>query len=176
MTEEWRAVVGYEGFYEVSNLGRVRSLDRNDVLSNGVTRFQRGRILSPGHNGSGYYTVQLCKKSCLTHFYVHRLVAFAFLDPPKKDQIEVNHKYGIKSDNRASELEWTSATENVRHAFQVGLKTSPLHTKLTQTDADEIRQLCLEGHTQRNVAHTFGISQALVNQIVSGKTWNKVVI
>lgn len=123
MTEEWRAITSYEGLYEVSNLGRVRSLDRDiDSARWGTVQFRRGRVLCPGLDSQGYPQIQLCRNGRIVPVSVHRLVAIAFLGAPKEGRIQVNHKYGIKTDNRATELEWVTPKENTSHAFQVGLR------------------------------------------------------
>ena len=99
MIEEWKPVVGYEGLYEVSNLGRIRSQYTN-------------RILSPIINAWGYYCVNLYKDGKGKKKTVHRLVAYAFIPEtdPNKDQI--NHKNEIKTDNRVENLEWCTVEYN----------------------------------------------------------------
>ena len=105
--EEWRPVVGYEGLYEVSNIGRVRSLDRY-VKGKGKSYFlHKGRVLSPGIKTEGYLIVRLQRRM----FYVHRLVTEAFL--PNPDNLpEVNHKDEDKLNNRVDNLEWCTVKYN----------------------------------------------------------------
>lgn len=128
MAEEWRAVVNYEGLYEVSNLGRVRSLERVILTSHGVLRRYRGCLLRQTTT-TGYHLVGLSKEGCETHIFVHRLVAIAFCDKPLNGQIQVNHKNGIKSDNRAMNLEWATRSENMQHAIRSGLFVHPCGEK-----------------------------------------------
>lgn len=111
--EEWRPVVGYEGLYEVSNLGRVRSLDRYSPSSYGSTSLRRGRMRKQVLNHqNGYYMLVLCgadgsKKTICTH----RLVAMAFCE--NQDNLPmVNHKNEVKTDNRAENLEWCTKAYN----------------------------------------------------------------
>lgn len=103
--ERWRPVVGYEGGYEVSDLGRVRSLDR--VTDRG--RNWRGRIMTPTAMPSGYLTVTLWRDGVQRSALVHRLVLTAFVGPSDS---EVRHLHGDPSDNRLSELAWGTHSEN----------------------------------------------------------------
>ncbi|UGO49250.1 HNH endonuclease [Bacillus phage vB_BanH_Emiliahah] len=117
--ESWKDIKGYEGHYQVSNYGRVRSLDT--IGENG--RVYKGKIRKFSDNGKGYLTVSLKVKGKQTHKYVHRLVAEHFLPNPE-DKPEVNHKDGVKASCKLSNLEWSTRLENVRHAFNTGLVQS----------------------------------------------------
>ena len=110
MIEEWRPVVGYEGLYEVSSYGRVRSVDRYDNRN----CFRKGKVLSPGIKPDGYLTVVLsCNGKCKT-INVHRLVAQVFIENP--DNLpEVNHKDEDKTNNNVDNLEWCSRKYNVNY-------------------------------------------------------------
>lgn len=109
MIEIWKDIDGYEGEYQVSNLGRVKSNKSN------------GHILTPFDNGYGYLTVKLSKHCKVKKHKVHRLVAIAFLDNPNH-QTDVNHKDGNKHNNNKSNLEWCSRSHNLRHAYGTGLR------------------------------------------------------
>ena len=108
--EEWRDVVGYEGLYQVSNQGRVKSLERKDCLGRTV----KGRILKPGMVGSGYLMISLCTGGKQKMFSVHRLVCQAFHENPD-NKSDVNHINEDKTDNRACNLEWSTRKENLNH-------------------------------------------------------------
>ena len=103
MEELWKDIDGYEGLYQVSNLGNVKSLNYN--------RTGKERILKPGNNGLGYLNVLLCKNGKTKTFKIHRLVANAFIPNPY-NKPEVNHKDENKTNNCVDNLEWMTSKEN----------------------------------------------------------------
>lgn len=122
MQEIWKDVVGYEGLYQVSNLGRVKSLDKNIKVKirNQNSVIKRGKILKPNNNNnSGYYKITLSKNGISKVFSVHRLVAETFISNPQNKPC-VNHIDGNKLNNDINNLEWTTAKENTIHAFKNG--------------------------------------------------------
>ena len=106
MIEEWKDVQGYEGLYEISNTGKVKSLIK-------------GRLLKPANHVKGYLFTTLTKDGKHRRFYIHRLVASAFLDNKEKKS-EVNHIDGNKKNNHVDNLEWCSGIENKEHAYRIG--------------------------------------------------------
>jgi hypothetical protein len=106
MKEVWKNIVGYEGLYEVSNLGNVKSLN--------YLRTGQEKLLNLGIN-NGYLNVQLCKNGEAKTFLIHRLVAEAFIPNPL-GLPQVNHINEIRSDNRAENLEWCSAQYNTEYS------------------------------------------------------------
>jgi hypothetical protein len=120
--EVWLPVVGFEGHYEVSNYGDIRSVDRV-VERSGPTGdlFKPGKAMEQYVTPKGYCRVQLQAGKNRRHAMVHVLVAEAFLaNPDSKPQ--VNHKDGIKTNNRSENLEWATSSENLEHAYETGLK------------------------------------------------------
>lgn len=123
MTEIWKPIAGYEGRYEVSNLGRVKSLPfkQRYLLRNGVPawRVTRERILAQNRNNKGYHLVHLYLDGERKALLVHLLVARAFLEGGGET---VNHDDGDKANNRAGNLEWMSWSANHKHAYATGLR------------------------------------------------------
>jgi predicted glutamine amidotransferase len=114
MTEIWKDVVGYEGLYQVSNLGRVKSFyAKNGQLTN------HSRLLSGKTDKDGYVEVRLCKEGTVKYVRIHRLVASHFLTGDVS--LQINHKDGDKSNNSVVNLEYVTPRENVIHAHKTGL-------------------------------------------------------
>lgn len=122
--ENWKDVVGYEGFYEVSDLGRVRR--KETLVKTGIRHSDYRKVQSTilkQHIKRGYYTVDLSKNNVVRTITVHRLVAKAFCENPDGKNV-VNHINAIKTDNRAVNLEWCTDRENKDHALRNGLYES----------------------------------------------------
>lgn len=130
MVEIWKDIIGYEGTYQISNLGRIKSLER--ILPSDGIRVQshrKERLLKGNKDRKGYHRISLsvnCVKSKMLS--KHRLVAIYFVDNPY-NKPEVNHINGIKSDNRAVNLEWVTRSENQYHAYATGLKKPAKSTR-----------------------------------------------
>lgn len=176
-TEEWRAVVGLEGRYEVSDAGRVRSLDRAKAWPPS-RRHPRGHIgVVPGKT-LGLFT---CSRGYVAfkvdgrNWKVHHVVAAAFIGPRPADRL-VRHLNDIKRDNRASNLAYGTMADNGRDgarndAYAHG--AAHYATKLTAEDAAAIKGL--RGVvSQSRVARRVGIRQSCVSEIMTGKTWARV--
>ena len=118
MEEEWKDIKGYEGYYQVSNLGRVRSLDRIVITKDNRKLPIKGVVLHLFKNRNGYFQVQLCKGNKTKHHRIHRLVAENFL-PRVLYKTDVNHIDGNKSNNRITNLEWCTKEENMQHSCYV---------------------------------------------------------
>jgi len=118
--EYWKQVVGYEGLYEVSNLGNIKSLSKK--VSNGNGFFVKKEIiLKPYLDKNGYGTVNLYKDKKKTLLKVHRIVGLAFIPNPQ-NKPTINHKNSIRNDNRVENLEWNTHSENNQHAFDSGFQ------------------------------------------------------
>jgi len=167
-TEEiWKPVVGFEDFYEVSNLGRIRGLIK-------------GGILRPCTSNKGYLQVCIFTKNYRKLTTIHKIVAAAFIGP-KPEKMVINHKDGIKTNNRPENLEYISYSANNSHAFKMGLKKNhgqhASKAKLTQEQVDEIKKYKnIKGRfskaTLSNLSDQFGVSPRTIKGILSGETWN----
>ena len=163
MDEEWREIPNTD--YSVSSEGRVASRKK------GGWRVMKSRLRN------GYPSMYICFSGGRQDIHVHRLVAEAFLGPPPTPKHQVNHKNGVKGDNRAENLEWVTSKENIRHRFDV-LGQKAAHgaalpqCKLTETEVREIRALVVAGESQSVIAARYGVEQTNVSHIARGKTWN----
>lgn len=122
MEEIWKDIVGYEGLYQVSNLGRVKSLDRIDASGHR----RKGKILKPRINHDGYVQINLHKNSIRKTVSVHRIVAIAFI-PNTENKREVNHVDENKANNHVSNLQWCSPKENVNHGTCIERRAKTCH-------------------------------------------------
>jgi hypothetical protein len=109
--EIWKNIKGYEGFYQVSNLGRVKSLDRYITYSNGNVIFTKGKIINGFKKDNGYWSIDLYKNGTKKKFHKHRLVAMEFIPNPE-NKPEVNHKDENRSNNCVDNLNWCTSKEN----------------------------------------------------------------
>jgi len=116
MEEIWKDIENYEGLYQISNLGRVKSMSRYMNNSFGGKSLLKERFMKLNPNSDGYENVRIHKNCNGETFKIHKLVASHFIDNPL-GRNEVNHKNGIKNDNRVSNLEWCTHSENIRHAY-----------------------------------------------------------
>lgn len=157
--EIWLPVVGYEGLYEVSSLGKVRSLDRFSISGKSKV-FVRGRDIKLTLNKRfGYLCIGLHKDGKDKAGRVNRLVAQAFIPNPENKPC-VNHINGIKSDNRVENLEWCTSSENDIHAVKMGLRK--ISYKLSISDIYDILK---SSKTQTELGKIYNITQSAISYI-----------
>lgn len=155
MSEYWVNILGFEGLYQVSNKGRIKSLDKTVTRKDGIKRFYPERIMNPTIDYFGYTHVILCSNDGTlkrTVSKTHRLVATAFIPNPENKPC-VNHINGIKTDNMVENLEWCTYSENEKHAYENDLKPRIWLDKFgkNHSKSKEINMLDLSG----NVLETF---------------------
>lgn len=170
--EVWKPVVGYEGLYEVSNYGRVKSLVRSmyDINKKSIVERNREKILRQHIHKSGYWVVCLTKAGKLKHIYTHRIVAEAFLGEHSPSDV-VNHKDLDKTNCYVGNLEYVSFQGNIQHSWDNGAQPS----RLTQHDVSEIKRRFRNGETASSVHldYPFVIRKTIRN-IERGVTWKWV--
>lgn len=174
-TEFWIPIVGYENNYEVSNLGRVRSLHRFLKLPNGGFKEMNPIFLAGGNSGKGYRILQLYKNGVFERISFHRLVAKSFIPNPE-NKPQVNHKNGIKHDNRVENLEWCTAKENMQHARRTNLNPILSGSKLPHSKLNEIQVLEIRNSTKGNteLGLIYGLKDNTICDIRKRRTWKHI--
>jgi hypothetical protein len=167
MEEIWKPVVGYEGWYEISNIGRIKRTRR------GLGTWS-GRLIKHGMDKRGYRRVTLSRNGKIERFLLYHLVAIAFIGPREKGK-EINHIDGNPSNNRVDNLEWCTRSENALHAFRsLGRKPS-YKSKIDEEQVRKIRLMIKQGCSQTYVRKIFGLSAGQVSRIHTRKRWASVV-
>lgn len=175
----WIDIKNYEGIYKISNNGEIYSLLKN-------------KNLKPGDNGKGYLFVHLFKEGIKKSFYIHRLVAFAFINNSENKK-QVNHIDCDKSNNNVENLEWSTSFENMQHASKNGKLYSSDYQKkqtslanrgekshlckITEKEAMEIKIMIKEGvKTQKQISKEMNVTRSNISAIKRGKSWKHIII
>ena len=172
MTEVWKDIKGYEGYYQISNLGRVKSLFRIVPHKLKGKKTIPEKILKQCISSPGYYATVLTKNSKGKSTRIHRLIAFHFIANPE-NKPEINHKKTIKTDNRIENLEWVTRKENIAHAIRHGLWENNLKSraKLTIKEVKEIRKSKL---TRKEIATKYNVSIYAIKDVQNYYTWKNI--
>lgn len=171
--EVWKPVLEFEGLYEVSSTGRVRSLDkivRNTAVS---SRMIRGQVVTPYIRPAGYATVRLSRAAKKRSCYVHRLVAAAFHGAGKPGD-EVCHRDGQKLNNAATNLYWGSRTQNMADRGRLGEAASGERHGQAKLTAQQVAVIMADPRLHREIAAEHGVSRELIGMIKRGKIWRGV--
>ena len=178
MEETWKPIKGYEDYYEVSSLGRFRSLPKIVGGRWGKCQY-KGKVVKTVENPShGYGQVSLVGNGKKTTHRAHRLIAEAFIDNPDNKPY-VNHIDCNKMNNCVDNLEWVTAKENTAHLHKLG-RSNPRRgedcpqSKLDTGDVYGIRYAIECGARNFEIAKMYSVSQSTIGDIVSGRTWNHV--
>lgn len=168
MTEEWKDIPGYEGRYQASTLGRIRSLDRRvRVVAHGTeaTRLIKGRVLRPGvFEKSGHVSVVLGHGA--NGSPVHQLVALTFIGP-RPEGMDICHNDGNPKNNAVSNLRYDTRSENNKDVLRQGKRWR----KLNLADVDKIREMLAQGMRGREIAKIYGVSDQIICAIKKGRTF-----
>ena len=144
--EQWKSIDGYVGIYEVSNLGRVRGVDRVYMRKNGSPYRKKGVVIKPSVSNSGYLFVALRNNNTRRNFYVHRLVASAFISNPNNEK-EIDHINGVKTDNRAENLRWCSRSGNLTNPLCVARRSGENSFLFGKTGATSFRSRAIDQYS-----------------------------
>lgn len=167
MMEVWKPIPAFEGHYEVSNFGRVRSVDRYIEYKDGrKPRFFKGEVRPSYEKKNGYLAITLYKNRRGNNRYIHRLVLMTFNPVEDMDKLEVNHKDGNKKNNHIDNLEWADSSDNKLHAYEKGLRQPT--RKLTDDDVAYIKENP-DKLLQRELGAMFGVSGGYISIIQTGR-------
>jgi hypothetical protein len=173
--EEWRPVVGFEDLYEVSDQGRVRSLDRVIVRGGFPARY-RGRVLRQAHLASGYRSVVLSDHGVQKSFLVHDLVLSSFVGPCPPGRVHRCHNDGDKANNHLVNLRYDTvagnASDRARHGTLLHSDGHP-NARLTRADVAEIRRR-YRSSLKADLAAEFGVNENHIYRIAARKRWAHV--
>lgn len=187
MEEEiWKDIVGYEGYYQVSSLGRVKALERVYKQRNGLTgrdnyRTYPEQMMYVEVDKDGYLKTRLSKDGKQKKFLIHRLVALTFIPNPE-NKPEVNHKSGVKDDNRVDNLEWMTTSENQQHAhdnklYQCARGENSGNAKLTELQVREIHALSKDKAIPvETLALKYSVKSNTIYRILNGIRWKHIYL
>jgi hypothetical protein len=169
--EIFKDIKGYEGLYQISNLGRVKSFNKKIKHMSGY-RLIKEKFIKPHLGKNGYYAIDLKNNTKREKYTIHRLIAIHFiLNLENKPQ--VNHINGIKTDNSIENLEWVTNLENAKHAYKTGLiklgERSNL-SKLTDKQVLEIKERLKNKESHELIAKSYNVHRTSISKINQNKT------
>jgi len=176
MNEIWKDIPGWEGFYQASDYGQIKSLSRKITLYNNGTYYTKEKIKNQSINRKGYPIVSLNKPEIQKTMTVHRLVALTFT-PNVNNKPEINHIDGNKLNNNINNLEWCTAKENSKHAVKLGLKKGNFGEKNGLSKVTkEIVKLIRKSNTLsgKELAQILNVSETTISSIARYKTWSNI--
>jgi hypothetical protein len=178
--EEWKNVVGFEGFYMVSNYGRIKSLRRIVVKSNGVSMLLREKILKASITKGGYESISFTNTTFKQVIFIHRVVCAAFIGAIPEN-MEVCHYDGNRTNNFIGNLRYGTRSENMQDAVRHGTNHVPEYFKLrgenkknSKINETIVRSIRLSKESSPVIARKYGISETLVKHVRRRVTWNHV--
>lgn len=167
---EWKDIPGFNGDYQINRVGQVKM--REKVLWNG--RIMPEKIMSSKITQNGYKRIGLRENGTRRHYSIHRLIALTFIPNPQ-NKPQVNHKNGIKTDNRVDNLEWVTQAENMQHAMKIGTHKiqgpESKRAKLTWRQINEIKKLRRTGATLQAIGDRFKVTKGTIWKIMNNYTY-----
>ena len=166
MKEIWKDIPDYEGVYQVSNLGRIRSLDR--YIKRGKSGFfKEGQIQKLQNNGNGYLYKQLKHEGRYRNFYIHRLVLMVFIGE-RPDGMVICHKDGDTTNNNLNNLRYDTPLENNIDQFRHGIEKG----KLSNDDVLKVRKMYKDGYKTKEISEFFNVGKWVVQRINKGENYS----
>lgn len=169
LLEEWKPIIGFEDFYQISNYGRVKTTHKNN----------NSKTIKKPFYSKGYLKIQLCLNKKQTNYSIHRLVALHFIDNPQ-NKSDVNHLRGFKDDNVFTQLEWSTHQQNTKHAYEnkicIRAKGNITNVKLTKQNILDIKSIYFKnGMSDKEISKIFNVSRQTINNIKNQKYWNNEI-
>lgn len=169
--EIFKDIENYEGYYQISDLGRIKSLQRSVKNHSGFSKVLKERYLNPCISKTGYYVVDFKKDGVRKTFKVHRLIAIAFINKIE-DKDFVNHKNGIKTDNRIENLEWCTIAENNHHSRSIGLTNQEgYNSSSSKLTAEQVMFIINTDISLKDLAVMFNVNFSTVYRAKKRKTY-----
>jgi len=169
MEEYWKPIIGYEG-YLISNKGRVKTLDRYVPHKRHGRMFVEGVLIKQYKDLENYYHVGLWKNNKSTTSKIHRLVGIHFI-PNQENKSQINHKNGIKTDNRVENLEWATNQENRNHAVKNKLHAYGINNGMTRLSEKQVISIYQECNNYEMIARKYNVGISQVSRIKNGRQW-----
>jgi hypothetical protein len=172
--EIWLSISGFEGIYEISNKGRVKSLFRQFIRSNGCVQTIQERIIRQRNHPNGYLMVSLSNRGIYTHFLVHRIVAKAFIGEEPAGH-EVAHNDGIKTNNCVENIRYALPIDNTADNYGHGKIKFGIQNSASKINDEQALNIFNDERKQHLIAKDYGVSQTLISAIKTKKVWVKAV-
>jgi len=170
----WKTIPNFDKQYQINPNGEVR-IHPSFIGDNRINALKASSLVSVHTASDGYRRVNLRRNGKQGSYHIHRLLLLTFR-PTKITNLQVNHIDGDKLNNNFDNLEWCSQVDNLRHAWETGLRSQPCHVKLTEDQVREIRATYSKNGplTQKDLGKRFGVTSYAIHKIVTRKNWKHI--